>query len=138
MTTYDDGPSSKLWEPLNKAVEETNAVRAAEGRATSARDRRDGAIYMCLAQGATDASVAERTGMSRETVVQVAREWATANATPWPPEMPPWPGRVGLDRLGWELERSGWRVERDEERLRVLDNDGNAVAVILPSGDASD
>jgi hypothetical protein len=93
---------------------------------------------MCLAQGATDASVAERTRLSRETVVQRACEWANANAIPWPPEMPPWPGRVGLPRIGWELERNGWRVEPDHDRLRVLDNDGNVVAVILPSGDAGD
>jgi hypothetical protein len=138
MTTYDDGPSSKLWEPLNKAAKETNAARAAELRATTARDQRDGAVYMCLAQGATDASVAERTGLSRETVAQLAHEWADANAVPWPPEMPPWPGRVGLARIGWELERNGWRVEPDDDRLRVLDNDGNVVAVILPSGDAGD
>ena len=83
MTTYDDGPSSKLWEPLNKAVKETTAARVAALLATTARDQRDAAIYMCLAQGATDASVAERTGLSRETVVQRACDWANANAIPW-------------------------------------------------------
>jgi hypothetical protein len=138
MTTYDDGPSSKLHEPLNKAARETNAARAAELRAKTARDSRDGAIYMCLAHGATDASVAERTGLSRETVVELAHEWANANAVPWPPEMPPWPQRVGLPRIHFELERTGWRVEPDEERLRVLDGDGNVVAVILPGNDAGD
>jgi hypothetical protein len=138
MTIYYNDPAATLREALNTAVKETHAVRAAEGRAKTARDRRDGAIYMCLAQGATDESVAERTGMSQETVVQLAREWATANAIPWPPEMPPWPQRVGMPRIHFELERTGWRVEPDEDRLRVLDNDGNVVAVILPGGDASD
>jgi hypothetical protein len=94
MTTYDDGPYSKLWEPLNKVATEANGARAAELRARSARDSRDCAIYMCLAEGATHASVAERTGMDRETVVQLACDWATTNGVPWPPVMPPWPSLV--------------------------------------------
>jgi hypothetical protein len=97
MTTYDDGPYSQLWEPLNKAAKEANQVRALEVRMRVACDARDCAIYMCLAQGATHASVAERTGMDRETVVQLACEWAKTNGIPWPPVLPPWPSRTAQE-----------------------------------------
>jgi hypothetical protein len=100
MTTYDDGPTSKLHEPLNKAAKEANQVRGLEGRMRAARDQRDGAIYMCLAHGARHASVAERTGLDLDIVVQLACDWATANGVPWPPAMPPWPQRAAQPTAG--------------------------------------
>ena len=100
MTTYDDGAYSELWEPLNMAAKEANQARMAGLRAKTARDFRDCAIYMCLAQGARQASVAERTGMDRETVLRLACDWATTNGVPWPPVMPPWPTRVAEEAAG--------------------------------------
>ena len=97
MTTYDAGPYSKLWRQLNEMTQRAHEVRALEVRMRAACDQRDGAIYMCLAQGATHSSVAKRTGMNRETVVQLALDWAKANGVPWPPVMPPWPNRVAQE-----------------------------------------